>query len=134
MLEPYLYFNGCCAEALAFYTEALGATVEFQMRYSESPQPIPGTPDGWDDKLMHATLQIAGQRVMAADAANASDFGGFALSVSLEDEAAVKHTFDALSQGAEIIMPVCETFWSKAFGMLKDRFGVSWMVTLAPPE
>ena len=134
MLEPYLYFNGQCAEALAFYTEALGATVEFQMRYGDSPEPIPGKPDGWDDKLMHASFQVAGQRVMAADAANASAFGGFALSVSLDDEADVRRTFEALSEGAEIIMPVGATFWSKAFGMLKDRFGVSWMVTLVQAE
>lgn len=134
-IQPYLFFNGTCEEAIEFYKRAIGAEVDMLMRYRESPEPPP--PDqiqpGMDDKVMHASLRIGDSVVMASDncSLNPSQMGGFSLSLNLADAAAADRAFTALAEGGTVQMPLGATFWSPRFGMLVDRFGVAWMVNVA---
>jgi|SRR5581483_3424797 len=135
LIEPYLLFAGRCEEALGFYRTALGAEVEMMMRFKESPQPMPpgSIPPGFENKVMHATLRIGGSRVMASDGnGTASKFEGFSLAFTVPSEAEADRAFAALAQGGKIGMPLARTFWSPRFGMVTDRFGVGWMVSVAP--
>ena len=132
-IQPYLLFNGRCQEALDFYGKALGAKVDFLMRYKESPQPMPGgkLPPGWEDKVMHTTFRIGDTVLMASDGCETqTKFSGYSLSLSTASEAEAKHAFDALSVGGQVTMPLTKTFWSPCFGMLTDRFGLNWMISM----
>ncbi len=134
LVEPYLFFNGTCEQAVAFYQAALGARVEMTMRFRESPEPPPPgcVPEGWEDKIMHTSFQIGGCRIMASDGCSAvPGFHGFSLSLALASEAEARRAFDALADGGSVTMPLGQTFWSPCFGMVTDRFGVGWMVTVA---
>jgi PhnB protein len=135
-IEPYLFFNGRCAEAIEFYRKALGAEVLMMMRFKESPEPPPPgmLPAGFEDKVMHATLRIGDATVMASDGrcTGQTSFQGFSLSLTAANEDDAKRKFTALAEGGEIQMPLGKTFWSPCFGMVADRFGVGWMVTVAP--
>jgi len=134
-IEPYLFFNGNCQEAIEFYKKALGAEVLLLMRYKESPEaPPPGmVPPNWDDKIMHTSLRIGNANLMASDGCSeGANFQGFSLSLSVADEAEAKRVFAALNDGGQVQMPLTKTFWSPCFGMVADRFGVGWMVTVAP--
>lgn len=133
-VQPYLFFNGRCEEALEFYRNAVGAEVTMTMRYRESPdEPPPGAvPDNWGEKIMHAEFRIGDSLIMASDGCEeALSFQGFSLSVSLPDKGSAKRVFDALSEGGDVQMPLQKTFWSPCFGMLTDRYGLGWMVTIA---
>lgn len=135
-IEPYLFFNGRCEEAIDFYKKALGAEVIMLMRFKESPEPPqPGmVPPGSEDKIMHASLRIGDNTVMASDGrcSGQTDFQGFCLSLTVENEAEADRKFAALAEGGQVQMPLGKTFWSPRFGMLADRFGVGWMVTVMP--
>lgn len=130
-VEAYLNFNGHCEEAIEFYTKAVDAKVLMLMRFSDAPEEMPVAP-GNENKVMHATLEIAGSNVMMSDAQNAGDlkFEGVSLSLQLDDLAVGQARFDALAEGGSIEMPFGKTFWADGFGMLRDRFGVSWMVNV----
>jgi PhnB protein len=134
LVQPYLMFGGRCQEAVEFYRDVLGAEVQMLMRFKESPDtPPPGVvPDNWDDKVMHACLKIGDTLVMASDgcASSETDFKGFSLSLTVADEAEADRTFAALSDRGRVTMPLGKTFFSRRFGMLVDRFGISWMVIL----
>ena len=133
-IQPYLYFGGRCEEAIEFYRTAIGAKTEMLMRFNESPDPVPQgmLQAGFENKVMHASLQIGGATLMVSDGCDdASKFSGFSLSLGLPTEAAAHQAFAALAEGGEVRMPLCQTFWSPCFGMLIDRFGVAWMVTVA---
>jgi len=133
-IEPYLFFSGTAEEAIDFYVSQLGAKLEMKMRFSESPDPAPeGTvPAGFENKIMHASIMIGNHRIMISDGceSDGKGFHGFSLSLSFDDEATAKTTFNALSEGGEVTMPMDKTFWSPCFGMLKDKFGVGWMVNV----
>ena len=135
-VEPYLFFNGRCEEAMAFYKQALGAEVLMQMRMNESPEPPqPGMlPPGFEHKIMHATLRIGETSVMMSDGNSnmQPSFQGFSLSIAAPDAAQAERLYNALSQGGKVHMPLGKTFWSPCFGMVADRFGVGWMITVAP--
>ena len=137
-INPYLFFGGQCEEAIEFYKQALGAQVGMMMKFSESPDPIPQEFQfpGYEDKIMHAGIKIGGTEVMMSDGCEpGSTFGGFALSLTLPDEASVRKAFEALADGGKVDMPVGPTFWSPSFGMVTDKFGIQWMLTVpdAPP-
>ncbi len=135
LVQPYLFLDGRCEEALAFYRKALGAEVEMMLRFKESPDSAMVPPDG-SDKIMHACFRIGDTRVMASDGRCLSQptFQGFALSLTVNDEAEADRFFGALSDGGQVQMPLAKTFFSPRFGMVGDRFGVSWMVLVAPPH
>ena len=133
LIQPYLFFGGRCEEAIAFYTAALGATVEMIMRYHEAPDaPPPGVlAEGYENKIMHTSLRIGDHVIMASDGCGeALEFGGFSLSLSFATEDEARKAFDGLSEGGTVLMPLGKTFWSPLFGMTSDRFGVSWMITI----
>jgi len=131
VIQPYLFFEGRCEEALEFYTKALGAKVEMKMRYSESPEGCPkGMPAGTEKKIMHAAFKLGDDLLMASDGMNSGkpNFSGISLSISADDAASVKKSFDALSQGGKVVQPLMKTFFSPSFGMVTDKFGVQWML------
>jgi PhnB protein len=132
-VEPYLFFDGNCDEAIETYRRILGAEVTMLMRYKESPDPLPpgAVPPGWDNKVMHANLRIGDSFLMLSDGKSQKQtFGGFALSLTVPDEAAGRKTFGALADGGQVVMPLGKPFFAKLFGMVTDRFGVMWMVIL----
>jgi len=135
IIEPYLFFNGRCEEAVKFYQKALSAELQMMMRYKESPEPpSPGmTPPNWGDKIMHASMKIGATVVMASDGCGEKTaFEGFSLSISVNTETEAKNIFAALSEGGHVKMPLGKTFWSPCFGMTQDKFGIGWMVSVMP--
>lgn len=134
LIEPYLFFGGRCEEALEFYRVAVGAEVGMMMRFKESPQPMPpgSLPPGFENKIMHASFRIGSSRLMASDGNEAGGkFEGFSLSIAVPTDAEAELVFAALAQGGKVGMPLAKTFWSPKFGMLTDRFGIDWMVSVA---
>ena len=134
-IQPYLFFEGRCEEAIEFYRAAVGAELVMLMRNKESPdqsQTAPGT----EDKVLHAAFNIGGSMVMASDGYSSGkpEFKGFSLSIDAPDAAGAKRFFDALSKGGSVQLPLQQTFFSPAFGMLTDRFGVGWMVMVQPKQ
>ena len=134
-IQPYLFFNGRCEEALAFYQGALGAELTQLMRMKESPEPPPPgmMPPGSEDKIMHASLRIGDTTLMASDGncQGQASFQGFSLSLTPADPAEAERLFTALGDGGKVQMPLARTFFSPCFGMVEDRFGVSWMIYVA---
>lgn len=133
LIQPYLFFGGRCEEALAFYGRAIGATVDFKMLYSDSPEPMkPGMiPPGFEGKVMHATFRVGDNVLMASDGNTVgAKFEGFYLSLNVATEAEAKKAYAALSDGGKITMPLGKTFWAPCFGMVQDRFGIGWMVSI----
>jgi PhnB protein len=137
-VQPYLFFDGRCEEAVEFYKGALGAEVEMLMRFKDSPDPPPPgmVPPGSGDKVMHACFRIGDTAVMASDGRcqGRPSFQGFSLSLAAADEAEADRLFAALSEGGQVQMPLNKTFFSPRFGMVADRFGVSWMVVVPSEE
>lgn len=135
-VQPYLMFSGRCEEALDFYKQAAGANVVCLMRFEDSPEPPPADmlPPGSEKKIMHCGFMIGDSLIMASDGCGeAPPISGISLSLTLPDEAAVDKTFAALSEGGKVTMPLAKTFWSPKFGMLEDKFGVSWMLGVWTP-
>ena len=134
-IESYLFFNGRCEEAIEFYKRALGAEVLMLMRNKESPEPHPPgmLPPGSENKVMHATLRIGSSKLMLSDGRcdGKPVFNGFSLSLNAANEAEADRLFAALLDGGTVQMPLAKTFWSPKFGMVADRFGVGWMVSVA---
>lgn len=136
-IEPYLYFNGRCEEALRFYEEALAARIETIVRFRESPVPFSrALPEGWGEKVMHASFLIGDARVLASDADTdePAQFRGFALNVNFTSEADARRAFSRLSEGGRVDMAIGPTFYAACFGMVTDRFGVQWMVMVPAPH
>ena len=133
-VKPYLMFNGRCEEAINFYKAELGAEVLAMMRFKENPPPPDRVPANWDNKVMHACFKIGDSEVMASDGdcADKAGFSGVTLSIQVNSEAEAARAFGALSKGGMVKMPLGKTFFSPSFGMLDDRFGVSWMVVAMP--
>jgi PhnB protein len=131
-IQPYLNFDGRCEEAIAFYTRTLGAKVEMIMRWKDAP---PGAcPEGMPtppaDKVMHAAVQVGGTTMLASDGQcqGQPSFKGITLSLTVADDGEAHRAFNALADGGQVQVPLNKTFFSPAFGMVADRFGVGWMV------
>lgn len=141
-VQPYLFFEGRCEEAIELYRTALGAEVTALMRFKESPEPPDSEkcqggmqlPPGSGDKVMHASFRIGETTVMASDGmcSGQPGFQGVSLSISVPDETTADRFFAALGEGGQVQMPLGQTFFSPRFGMVADRFGVSWMILVAP--
>jgi PhnB protein len=131
-VQPYLFFDGRCEEAINFYRKTLGAEVTMMMRFKESPEPPqPGcTPPGSEDKIMHSSFRIGDTTVLASDGrcTGHPKFEGFSLTLSARNDAEADKLFAALSDGGQVQMPLTKTFFSSRFGMVADRFGVGWMI------
>ena len=137
IIQPYLFFGGRCEEAAEFYRSAVGAQIEMLMRFDECPDPMPPgmLQPGFEKKVMHASIRIGASTVMASDGCSeGSSFSGFALSHSVATEAEADRVFAALADGGAVQMPLGKTFFSRRFGTLIDRFGVTWMVIVLPDK
>lgn len=137
-IQPYLFYNGNCEEAIDFYAAAIGAQALVKMRFKDAP-PDPQRPMQPElaDKIMHATLQVGDAQFMVSDGGCMSpikQFEGFGVSITAPDAGTAERFFNALSEGAQVTMPFQKTFWSPGFGMLTDKFGVPWMVSAPPLE
>ena len=132
-VQPYLSFEGRAEEAIEFYKKAVGAKVTMLMRNSEMPEaPPPGmiTP-GTEQKILHSAMTIGDTVVMATDGycSGKPKFEGISLSLSVKDDAEAKRLFESLADGGEVTLPLSKAFFASSFGMVKDRFGVPWMVS-----
>lgn len=136
-VQPYLFFGGRCEEALAWYEQTVGATVEMKMLFSESPDPVPEgmLQAGFENKVMHASFKVGNMTLLASDGCDdATTHTGFRLALSLPTAAACNRVFAALGEGGKVDMPLAETFWSPCYGMLTDKFGIGWMVMVAAEQ
>jgi PhnB protein len=135
-VQPYLFFDGRCEEAIEFYRKALGAEVMALHRFKDTPQPHqPGMiPPGGENKVMHASFRVGDTTVLASDGRceGRASFQGFSLSLTVPTVPEAERLFASLSEGGQVQMPLTQTFFSPRFGMLADRFGVSWMIHVAP--
>jgi PhnB protein len=131
-LDAYLFFDGNCADAMRFYEKTLGGSLEGPiMTYGQAPGGE--CPPGAEDRVMHASMMVGGRRLMASDSPPGRPHGGmhgFALSLNYDGVDEARRMFDALADGGSVTMPFAETFWTKGFGMLTDRFGTPWMVNV----
>jgi PhnB protein len=136
-VQPYLFFDGRCEEALDFYRKALGAEVTMLMRFKDCPEPQGGEgcgPASPPEKVMHAALRIGDTTIMASDGHCAGNptFSGFSLSITVKSDAEADRIFGALADGGQVQMPLTKTFFASRFGMAADKFGVGWMVIVGP--
>ena len=129
-MNPYLNFNGQCAEAFRFYEQVLGGKIESMMTHGESP--IAGeVPSEWHDRILHARMVVDGQVLMASDSPPEyyAKPQGLYVSLQIDDSAQAARVFEALAKGGSVTMPFEKTFWAAGgFGMLVDRFGTPWMI------
>ncbi|CAN5913450.1 VOC family protein [soil metagenome] len=134
IVQPYLFFDGKCEEALEFYKSAIGAKVETLMRFSEHPDKPDlshmNLPPGSENKVMHAAFKVGDSQVLASDGhcAGKPSFQGFGLALSAKSDAEAEKLFAAVGEGGQVVMPMGKTFYAAKFGMVTDRFGVLWMV------
>jgi len=129
-VEPYLFIDGRCEEALEFYKKAIGAEVTALIRFKDSPDPTMVYGGADPNKILHAVFRVGETTIMTSDGRNQGkpSFQGFALSIAVKTEAETKKLFDALAQGGRVEMPLTKTFFSPSFGMVVDRFGIMWMI------
>jgi PhnB protein len=132
LVQPYLFFNGRCEEALEFYGRTLDAQVEMMMRFRDSPD-AGNCPPSASDKIMHTSFRVAGSTLMASDGecTGQTTFAGFGLSLTLPTIAEAERRFAALGDGGQVVQPLIKTFFSPRFGMVTDKFGVMWMIMAA---
>lgn len=143
VVQPYLFFNGRCEEALNFYKNAVGAELGPIMRFKDTPPPPAGGagegcgPGNFNpENVMHSSFKIGQSEIMASDGCDEgnANFRGFALSIAVDKEAEAERIFNALGAGGKVTMPMSQTFFAPKFGMLEDKFGVGWMVIVIPPS
>lgn len=132
LVQSYLSFEGRCEEAFNFYVEKLGAKLDVMMRFKDSPEPCPEgmIPAGSENKVMHMSFHVGETMLMATDGncAGKTGFQGISLALSVKSVEEANKIFSALSDGGQVQMPIGKTFFSPAFGMVADKFGVCWMV------
>ena len=131
-VQPYVFFDGKCEEALEFYKGAIGAKVDMMMRFSESPEkPQPGmVPPGSENKVMHAAFKVGDTQILASDGHSTGkpSFQGFGLTINAANDAEADKLFNAVGKGGQVQMPLTKTFYASRFGMVTDKFGVLWLV------
>ncbi|REJ17101.1 MAG: hypothetical protein C6W59_07425 [Paenibacillaceae bacterium] len=134
-LNPYLIFNGNAREAIYFYEKALGGQIMGIMSFGDMPSvsdhPVP---EEARDLVMHALLKVGDSELMFSDAFPGMPYqqgSAVEIAVVLDDEAQARKIFDALSEGGEVVMPLQKTDWSPLYGMVKDKYGVSFQVNVA---
>ncbi len=138
-INPYLNFNGNTEEAFNFYKSVFGGEFAMVMRFGEMPgcDEMPEDKqisEGDKSKIMHIALPIGKDNVlMATDAIDSmgqklTEGNNFSISISTDSKEEAENLFNALAEGGTVTMPLADTFWGAYFGMLKDKFGIQWMV------
>ena len=125
-LDVYVNYRGTCEQAFRFYELHLGGRITGLARHAE--QPNHNIPDDWKEKVLHARIEIGGTVLMGADIPQAESMRSAYLSLSVDSEADAERTYALLADGGEIFMPMAQTPFANRFAMLRDRFGVSWML------
>jgi PhnB protein len=133
-ITPYLFFNGRCAEAFKFYEKCLGAKIVAMITHAETPA-VKDTPPDWQQKIIHARLLVGDQMLMGSDAPpdHYQKPQGVSVTVSVDKPEDAERIHAALGDGGEVSMPIAETFWARRFGMVNDKFGISWMINCEKP-
>jgi len=133
-VQPYIFFDGKCDEALEFYKRTLGAKVNALLRFKEAPDQSMITP-GSANKVMHSAFQIGETEILASDGecAGKPNFQGFSLTITAPNDSEAKRIFNALADGGQVRMPLDKTFFASSFGMAADKFGIGWMVIVPLP-
>lgn len=128
-INPLLNFNGQCEEAFEFYAKLFNGQIQNMSRFAGSPMES-RIPEEFRNKIMHATLTFDGQTLMGADPPGSSyqPPQGFSVTIQTKDRAEGERIFNGLAEGGQVGMPLQKTFWSAAFGMVKDRFGIPWLI------
>jgi len=128
-LSPYLFFNGNCEAAFKFYERVLEGKIEAMMPHAGTPAEKNVSPE-WAGKILHASMTVEGQHLMASDAPpdHAEKQGGYSLFLSFTDPAKAERIFQALAEKGQVKMPFQQTFWAYRFGMLVDQFDIPWMI------
>jgi PhnB protein len=133
-LNPYLFFTGQCEAAFKFYAQCLGGKITAMLPHAGTPA-AEHTPPEWQDKIMHARMEVGDYVLMASDAppGHQEQPQGFSVSLGIEAPAEAERVFHALAEGGTVRMPIQETFWAARFGMLVDKFGIPWMINCEKP-
>lgn len=133
-LNPYLSFDGNCAEAFKFYEKSLGGKIVAMMTYAETPMKDQ-MPAGSHGKIVHARLTLGDRVLMGADAppGRYEPAKGMSVILGIDQPTEAERVFKALSENGTVQMPIEETFWARRFGMVVDRFGIPWMVNCEKP-
>jgi PhnB protein len=128
-VQPYLFFDGKCEEALEFYKGAIGAKVDMMMRFKEAPDQSQMQPNT-GEKVMHAAFHVGTTQVLASDGhcAGKPSFQGFGLALNAKNDAEAEKLFTAVGKGGQVLQPLTKTFFASKFGMVADKFGIMWMV------
>ena len=128
-MSPYLSFKGECEAAFTFYEQCLGGTLGPIFRYAGTPF-ADQVPDDWQNKVMHGSLTLGSQVLMGADVApdRYEEPKGFSLSLQLKSAAVAERLFRELSTNGKVVAPLEKTFWAARFGVVTDRFGVTWLI------
>lgn len=128
-LNPYLLFKGNCEEAFKFYEKCLGGKITAMLPHTGTPAEQHVPPE-WGKKILHASMTVDNQVLMASDCPpdRYQAPAGFSVSLNVKSPVEAERIFKALSEGGKVEMPLQETFWAARFGMLADRFGIPWMV------
>ena len=132
-LNPYITFDGDCQEAMTLYADTLGGQITGMNPYSE----MPDAPAGTEGRLMHCEVKAGDVVIMACDIQPGHPLtagNNITLNINLTDTAQQADIFAKLSAGGKVVMPLEDTFWGARFGMLVDKFGISWMLNCYPPQ
>ena len=123
---PYLYFNGNCEEAFAFYSEVLGGSKSEIMRYGDQGE---GIPEEIANRVMHAELTVGVNMFYLSDTSVEGEYqagSNVQINLNIDTEEEIRRVFEGMAVGANVTMPLQETFWGAIYGALTDRYGVSW--------
>jgi PhnB protein len=129
MLNPYIFFNGRCAEAFKFYEKLLGGKIEQLLPYGDMAKQVPAG-EAVRDKIMHAALKVGDSMLMGSDngMGTYSTPQSFRVSITMKTPAEAERVFAGLSEDGNVTMPMQQTFFSARFGQLTDKFNIPWMV------
>jgi len=134
-VQTTLNFYGRTEEAVTFYVRAIDAETVFLMRFRDCPDPSQSRP-GLEEKIFHATFRIGSTEIMASDCGcekppAAASFAGFSLALQVDTPEKAERFFAALSEGGRIQIPLQRTFFAERYGIVIDRFGISWKIMIA---
>jgi PhnB protein len=131
-MHAYLNFAGTCADAFRYYEKHLGGKIGMIMTHGESPDQNRIPPE-FKDKVLHASVTIAGNVLMGADIPGAQPMRSAYISLSVDSDGEADRIYAALSEGGEIFMKIQETFFATRFAQLRDKFGTLWMILHEKP-
>jgi PhnB protein len=135
-LNTFLNFGGNCEEAFRFYEQHLGGSITMLMRRADSPDQPPETWPGWEQSIQYGMMNIGETALMGSDVppGRFQPMRSVYLSLTADGAAEAERVWAVLADGAQIFMPMAETFFAIRFGQLRDKFGTSWMVMALKPQ